>query len=236
MKLSSTTISAAVHIAALAVIVFLVKAEPRLPTPISAFVFGEETKKEEPPPPPPKKEEPPKKKDPPRQKAAAKSVTPTEVAAQTPKAENSSSKPLLDLGMVMDGDGEGIPEGAVVVPADMVGPPPTKKTDVPAQGGLVPQIVKKPACEEELVPPEPLARADVEYPPDVEGVTGRVVAVVKVAADGSIKDIQLVEGVHPDVDKAVLRSLAQWRFKAARRCSQRVEGTFRFAARFEATE
>lgn len=236
MKLSGSTISALVHIAVFAVIVFLVKAEPRLPTPISAFVFGEEVKKEEPPPPPPKKEEPPKKKDPPKQKAAAKVVTPTEVAAQTPKTESAANKPLLDLGMVMDGDEEGIPEGAVVVPSDMVGPPPTKKTELPAQGGLVPQLVKKPVCEEELVPPEPLSRADVEYPPDVDGVTGRVVAVVKVAADGSIKDVQLVEGVHPEVDKAVLRSLSQWKFKAARRCDKAVEATYRFAARFEATE
>ena len=61
MRLSGGTISALVHLALFAVIVFLVKAQPRLPTPISTFMFGEEVKKPEPPPPPPPKEEPKKK-------------------------------------------------------------------------------------------------------------------------------------------------------------------------------
>lgn len=239
MKLSGTAISAFVHLCAFGIIVLVVKAEPRLPTPIAAFVFGDEEKKLPAAPEPPKKiVEAPKPRAAPRAKERAVAPPPpAQVNSETAKTQ----PPPLDLGLVLDGDEGDVPDNAVVVSAALLAPADglRGKTQLGALGGNVVQAALSkgpPPCAGELLPPVPTSRVEVEYPPSLPGLAGRVVAMVKVGPDGDIVGVELLEGVHPELDRAVLRSLQQWRFKAGRRCGKPSEGQFKVALRFETLE
>jgi len=53
-----------------------------------------------------------------------------------------------------------------------------------------------------------------------------VVAKVTIAKDGSTKEVELVRGVHPDVDSAFLDALRQWRYEAPLEDGKPVEVTY----------
>lgn len=229
MNFGAQTVSALVHGGVLLAVVVFVKTEPRLPTSITAFITGEEEAKPPPPPPPPKPQAPePAKAAAPR--AMARAAAPPPAAAPSPAAQGAQA-PVMDLGLMAEDDGSAISEDAVVVPvAAPASAAPAKAAPPP------PPVAARPECTEELVPPEPLARVDVDYPPSLGGLDGRVVARAAVSPQGEVTAVEIVAGLDPALDEAVRASLLRWRFKPAQRCKKAVLGSFTLGLKFEASD
>lgn len=77
----------------------------------------------------------------------------------------------------------------------------------------------------ELTGPVPVRKVDPRYPPALrtEGVAGEVVLYAIIRKDGSVDSIQLIRGVHPELDKNAMEALARWKFEPARRNGEPVE-------------
>lgn len=77
----------------------------------------------------------------------------------------------------------------------------------------------------ELTGPVPVRKVDPSYPPALraEGVAGEVVLYAIIRKDGSVDSIQLIRGVHPELDKNAMEALARWKFEPARRNGEPVE-------------
>lgn len=73
--------------------------------------------------------------------------------------------------------------------------------------------------EATVVPPAVLKEAPLKLPPSNE-VSGRVLLLVTVLADGSVKDVAVREGLSPAIDQAALESVKQWKFAPATRGGQ----------------
>ena len=209
-------VSALLHAAGLAAVVLLIKSEARVPTAVTLF-FNDVPAAVEPTPPLPPE---------PVKSARAAPVVAARLRAVPVGTASSSPPPLIDLGLLaLDGESGDAPPSAVVIPS----------AGVPgaAEGGtgVVAPIPSKPACLED--PPRPLTRVDVEYPAGVEGVAGRVVARAIVEVDGTVREVELIESLSPQVDEAVREALRRWRFNPGRRCETAVKSAFTVALRFE---
>lgn len=77
----------------------------------------------------------------------------------------------------------------------------------------------------ELSGPEVLRKVDPRYPPTLrdQGVAGEVVLYAIVRKNGSVDSIQVVRGLHPELDRNAMEALAQWKFEPARRNGEPVE-------------
>lgn len=229
MKVGPQTVSALVHLGLLAGVVFLVRTEARIPTSISAFISGESEDK--PPPPPPPTAIP---KAATTKARGTRTAGPSRPAAAAPAEQSarvgSSAAPLMDLGLLEADDGEAIPEGAVVV---AVGGGAAKATGA---GPIVPPPPVPSECVEDPTSPEPLTRADVDYPPGMGGVAGRVLAKAFISADGTVTNVEIVGSLDPAIDQAVRDSLLRWRFRPARRCHKAVPSSWTLALSFEQSE
>jgi len=72
------------------------------------------------------------------------------------------------------------------------------------------------AHDEKLVAcPEPIAKADPKYPPELikAHVRGQIVLYAIIRKDGSVDSIQVVRGLDPQLDRNAMDALAQWRFR-----------------------
>jgi TonB family protein len=67
--------------------------------------------------------------------------------------------------------------------------------------------------------PEPLEKADPEYPPEMikEHVQGEVVLYAIIRKDGSVDSIQVVRGIEPPLDRSAIAALAKWKFRPGTR-------------------
>ncbi len=73
-----------------------------------------------------------------------------------------------------------------------------------------------PKAHQELVAcPEPIAKADPKYPPELikEHVRGEIVLYAIIRKDGSVDSIQVVRGLDPQLDRNAIEALAQWKFR-----------------------
>ncbi len=77
----------------------------------------------------------------------------------------------------------------------------------------------------ELSGPEVLRKVDPRYPPTLrdQGVAGEVILYAIVRKNGSVDSIQVVRGLHPELDRNAMEALAQWKFEPARRNGEAVE-------------
>jgi protein TonB len=95
------------------------------------------------------------------------------------------------------------------------------------------------ACDEEPSKPEPVFKPEIEYTAAAraEGVEGRLVLKLIIAADGSVSDVDVVSGVEPALDASAIATVRRWRFKPAMRCGRPVGGgLYKLAQRFELTD
>ena len=209
-------VSALLHATAFAAVVLLIESEARVPTAVTLFLTDVPAAVAPPAPVP------------------AAPVKPTSAAPVVARAApvrvgppSSGPAPLIDLGLLaLDGEPGDAPSNAVVIasggaPGGVEG----------GTGGVVAPPPSKPPCPE--VPPRPLTRVDVEYPAGAEGVAGRVVARAIVDVDGTVREVELLEPLSPQVDEAVREALRRWRFLPGRRCETAVESAFTVALRFE---
>ncbi|MGA3295758.1 MAG: TonB family protein [Candidatus Acidiferrales bacterium] len=67
--------------------------------------------------------------------------------------------------------------------------------------------------------PEPIEKADPEYPPEMikEHVQGEVVLYAIIRKDGSVDSIQIVRGIEPQLDRNAIAALAKWKFRPGTR-------------------
>lgn len=79
----------------------------------------------------------------------------------------------------------------------------------------------EPAWAVAVVPPKPRVRPAPEYPDalSTQGIEGRVKVLFTVAAEGRVRDLQVLQSTHPQFTQAVQAALARWRFEPARDAS-----------------
>jgi TonB family protein len=77
----------------------------------------------------------------------------------------------------------------------------------------------------QLSGPEPIAKADPEYPADVikEHIQGEVVLYAIIRKDGSVDSIQLMRALDPQLDKNAIAALARWKFLPGKRAGVPVD-------------
>jgi protein TonB len=77
----------------------------------------------------------------------------------------------------------------------------------------------------QLSGPEPIAKADPEYPPEMikEHVHGEVVLYAIIRKDGSVDSIQIVRGLEPQLDRNAISALAKWKFRPGARAGVPVD-------------
>lgn len=63
--------------------------------------------------------------------------------------------------------------------------------------------------------PEPIAKADPKYPPELikAHVRGQIVLYAIIRKDGSVDSIQVVRGLDPQLDRNAIDALAKWKFR-----------------------
>jgi TonB family protein len=67
--------------------------------------------------------------------------------------------------------------------------------------------------------PVPIEKMDPKYPPQLikEHVEGEVILYAIIAKDGSVRGIQLVHGIEPELDKDAMDALGHWKFRPGAR-------------------
>jgi len=70
-----------------------------------------------------------------------------------------------------------------------------------------------------LAGPVPVEKMDPKYPPQLikEHVEGQVILYAIIGKDGSVRNIQLVHSVDPELDKDAIDALAHWKFRPGSR-------------------
>ena len=94
-------------------------------------------------------------------------------------------------------------------------------------------------CDEEPTRPEPIFKPEIEYTAAAraEGIEGRLVLKLTIAADGSVAEVEVVSSVDPALDASAVATVKRWRFKPALRCGRPVAGgVYKLAQRFELTD
>jgi protein TonB len=95
------------------------------------------------------------------------------------------------------------------------------------------------SCDEEPSRPEPMFKPEIEYTAAAraEGIEGRLVLKLVIAADGSVAEVEVVSAVDPALDASAIATVKRWRFKPALRCGRPVAGgVYKLAQRFELTD
>jgi periplasmic protein TonB len=207
-------------------------------------VVGEKKKAE-------KKEEKPKPK--PRPLVAAARPEPARPLAAPKAAPSHAPEPVtpasapVETGLTLgNSDGPGIDIGGPAAPPkpgaahDQPGSKNTTKTapTVKKEKVLAPKdSPEEDNCTEAPSKPVPMQRAtEIEYTQEARanGIEGRLVLKITVAADGSVASVDVVSGVDPQLDAAAIAAVKTWVFKPAMRCGKPLAGaTFTLARRFE---
>ena len=87
-----------------------------------------------------------------------------------------------------------------------------------------------------LPTPRPLVQVTPQYPEACRaaGIGGKVVLRVDADADGKVIRVDVLKGVHPDLDRAAREAIAQWRYEPVRQDGKRVPVTFSVSVDFNA--
>jgi protein TonB len=93
-------------------------------------------------------------------------------------------------------------------------------------------------CAEEPTKPEPVVKTEINYAlypqAQADGVEGKIKIRFTVGADGQVEKVDVIAGIEPGLDAAVVAAAQRWRFKPAIACGKPVAGgTYVFQARFE---
>jgi TonB family protein len=93
-------------------------------------------------------------------------------------------------------------------------------------------------CEEEPTKPEAIVKTPIDYTlypqAQADGIEGKFKARVTVDASGEVSSVEVVSGVDPGLDAAIVAALQRWRFKPGMACGKPVAGgTFVVTRTFE---
>jgi protein TonB len=234
VRASTVVISLVLH-AALALGALNVKARARESKATKVSIVETEKKKPEPEK---KPEEPKKAEEPPKPKIKPKAKEPVEAAPAVTEAP--AKKTVFETGLVLDG--ASVPGIEIDVPAaekveEQVARPEPEQAPVVKKKALVERAAPiAEVCDEPPSKPVPVDRpTDIEYTVEArsEGIEGRLVLKITVAADGSVRDVEVVQSAHPMLDASAVAAVKTWRFEPAKQCGKAIEGVFTLARRFE---
>jgi TonB family protein len=193
-----------------------------------------EEKKKAKPPRPPAPPKPIARPTAPRPVALAKIEAPVAAprAAAAPMVTNLSlSNAGLDVGpgIGLEGRGKASAAAAPVKVASAISAARTRRTE--EEAGDAP-------CTEEPTKPEAIVKTPIDYTlypqAQADGVEGKFKARLTVDANGEVASIEVVAGVDPGLDAAIVAALQRWRFRPAQACGKPLAGgTFVVARTFE---
>jgi protein TonB len=195
----------------------------RRPTAVTMLSEPKPRPKPEAPKPRPKPAAPPK---------AEVKPTDAKVAAPAPAAAAPTAfAALASLEMSNDDVGPGaitvpVPRAASAVKVASLGPRPSLR-----ERELGPAV-----CDQPPSKPKPVYQVEIEYlaAARAEGVEGRLVLRIFVAADGSVAKVDIVSSVEPRLDAAAVAAVKQWRFEPALACGRPIDGgVYTIARKFE---
>ncbi|HEX4405921.1 MAG TPA: energy transducer TonB [Polyangia bacterium] len=93
-------------------------------------------------------------------------------------------------------------------------------------------------CAEEPTKPEPVVKTEINYAlypqAQADGVEGKIKIRFTIGVDGEVEKVDVVAGIEPGLDAAIVAAAQRWRFKPAMACGKPVAGgTYVLQARFE---
>ena len=93
-------------------------------------------------------------------------------------------------------------------------------------------------CNEEPTKPEPTFKTEINYSvypqAQQDGIEGKLKLRFTVSETGEVSQVDVLQGIDPGLDAAVVAAAQRWRFKPAMACGKPIAGgTYVFAARFE---
>ncbi len=79
------------------------------------------------------------------------------------------------------------------------------------------ELAGRPLVAGHLEPPEPIRKVDPKYPPWLmdAGVEGDVLLDAVIEPDGSVRQIRVLRGLHPELDRLAAEAFARWQFRPA---------------------
>jgi len=166
--------------------------------------------------------------------APAPTAAPAHAAHATPVAMNlamsNSGDGGLDVGPGIGLHGRATPAPAAAKVASAISESRTKRAKEEA-GGDAP-------CNEEPTKPEPVFKTEINYSvypqAQQDGIEGKLKLRFTVGETGEVTNVEVLAGIDPGLDAAVVAAAQRWRFKPALACGKPVAGgTYVFAARFE---
>jgi periplasmic protein TonB len=168
--------------------------------------------------------------------ALAPTAAPAHAAHAAPVAMNlamsNSGAGGLDVGpgIGLHGRATPAPAPAAAKVASAISESRTKRAKEEA-GGDAP-------CNEEPTKPEPIFKTEINYSvypqAQQDGIEGKLKLRFTVSETGEVSNVEVLAGIDPGLDAAVVATAKSWRFKPALACGKPVAGgTYVFAARFE---
>jgi protein TonB len=235
MRIQTIVLSAALHVGLATGLVAVAQKREMRRRAISVAVQEEKKKEAKPKPPPPPKpivHAPPKVTP----VVAKAEVAPTPIA----RAAAPAAPVATNLAMSNDDAGPGI---------GLLGRAPAAPKAAPAAVKVASAVTEKRThraeeqageapCEEEPSKPVPTFKTELNYSlhpqAQADGIEGKFKARVTVDANGEVTDVEVLAGIEPAFDNALVASLKTWRFKPAMACGKPVAGgTFVVQRTFE---
>jgi TonB family protein len=197
-----------------------------------------------------KKKEPPKRKPPAPPKPIAKPAAPKPAAAPTPVAavvHVAHAAPVsMKLAMGNAGGGGGLDIGPGIGLHGRADAPPAAAAAPKVASSISEARLKRAKeaaggdepCNEEPTKPEPVFKTEINYSvypqAQQDGIEGKLKLRFTVSETGEVAQVDVLQGIDPGLDAAVVSAAKQWRFKPAMACGKPIAGgTYVFAARFE---
>jgi protein TonB len=194
-----------------------------------------------------KKKEAPKPK-PPAPKPIAKVTAPPKAApapapvAAPAHAAHAAAPVATSLAMSNSGGGLDVGPG-IGLHGRADAPPPAAVKAASAISDRRVQRAKEEAagdapCNEEPTKPEPTFKTEINYSvypqAQQDGIEGKLKLRFTVSETGEVSNVEVLAGIDPGLDAAVVAAAQRWRFKPAMLCGKPIAGgTYVFAARFE---
>jgi TonB family protein len=238
VRTPTVILSAVLHVGLAAGLVAMAQNREVKRRAIQVAVIGEKKKEAKPKPPTPPK--PIARPAAPPKLAALPppSTGPTHVARSAPVATNlamgnsGTGAGGLDIGpgIGLHGRAEPTAAPAPVKMASAISESRTRRTQQEA-GGDAP-------CNEEPTKPEPVFKTEINYSvypqAQQDGIEGKLKLRFTVSERGEVTQVDVLAGIDPGLDAAVVAAAQRWRFKPAMACGKPIAGgTYVFAARFE---
>jgi TonB family protein len=233
VRVSTLVLSAAFHVGLAAGLVAVAQQrELRKHRAISVAVADEKKKDAKPKPPPPPR---------PIARPAPAHVTAVVAKASAAPVAHAAAAPVATSLALSNGDSDVGPGIGLHGPAPKVASAaPTKVASAISARRLqhAEEAAGDAPCAEEPTKPEPVVKTEINYAlypqAQADGVEGKIKIRFVVGVDGEVEKVDVLAGIEPGLDAAIVAAAQRWRFKPAMACGKPVAGgTYVFQARFE---